>query len=617
MKTKILSAAMIAFAIGTLSVLPSCKKALEFESPSTSSPTTVFESTVYTNNALIGVYNRLVGDNGYGNRLATILNLSADDFKTSGSYSSSDRRGVSMYGASPDNTELANPFAQLYSGVERANICIKYIPLSNIYLNGSTSQKEEMGRYYGEALALRALFYHELIRNWGDVPGTFVPASDAATLNFSNSNRDETYDQLLKDLELAATLVPWRSLTSNDGSFRFTKGAVKGLRARIALARGGYSLRTESRRMERRADYLTYYKIAATECAEVIAAAGVHNLNPNYEDVFKTLHGQRLDDAHELMLEVAAYGANASTDSKLGYYNGLRYSAKSSFGQGGGGMNAIATYFYEFDPSMDCRRDVTIGVFEINDNSKKTLNTANTLTDGKFRKAWTAFNNSSTSQNFAVNWPILRFSDVLLMFAEADNEVNGAPSAAAQMALERVRKRAYKGFEALIPATPLDKQGFFEAIVKERLLEFGGEGIRKYDLIRWNLMETKFNETRNKLRAFMLGQGPYENVPLYIYVKENDYLRTNSVAEVANLDLYGGSPNTVFYSKGLGTSGAPAGGYVTKAWRFAVNDDPISGSISGTANGFVTYFKANERELLPYPRTVMIETPNLIQNNGY
>ncbi|WP_316748533.1 RagB/SusD family nutrient uptake outer membrane protein [Pedobacter gandavensis] len=615
MNTKILSAAILAFAIGTLSILPSCKKALEFESPSVSSPSTVFESTVYTNTALIGVYNRLVGDDGYGNRLATILNLSADDFKTSGSYSPSDRRGVSMYGASSDNTELIKPFAQLFSGVERANICIKYIPLSNLYTSGTTAQKEEMGRYYGEALALRAQFYHELIRNWGDVPGTFVPASDAPTLNFFNTNRDETYDQLLKDLELAQTLVPWRSKIADYGSFRFTKGAIKGLRARIALARGGYALRTDSRKMERRADFLTYYKIAEKECAEIIAAAGEHDLNPSYENVFKTLHGARLDDKFELMFEVGAFGGNASTDSKLGYYNGLRYSAKSTFGQGGGGMNAIATYFYEFDPTKDSRRDVTIGVYEINDNSKKILNTANNLTDGKFRKAWTAFNNSSTSQNFAINWPILRFADVLLMFAEADNEVNGGPSAAAQAALKRVRERAFVGYAA--PESPQDKAGFFEAIVKERLLEFGGEGIRKYDLIRWNLMETKFNETRAKLTDFMNGVGAYANVPLYIYVKENAYLKGGSVAEVANLDFYGGTPNTVFYTPGLGTSGAPAGGYTVKAWRFAVNNDPTSGSISGTANGFATYFKANERELLPYPKTVLIETTNMVQNNGY
>lgn len=617
MKTKILSVAIMAFAIGTLSVLPSCKKALEFESPSVSSPSTVFESTVYTNSALIGVYNRLVGDDGYGNRLATILNLSADDFKTSGSYSSSDRRGVSMYGASSDNTELTKPFAQLFAGVERANICIKYIPLSKLYTSGTAAQKEEMGRYYGEALALRAQFYQELIRNWGDVPGTFVPASDAPTLNFFNSNRDETYDQLLKDLELAQTLVPWRSKIADYGSFRFTKGAIKGLRARIALARGGYALRIDTRRMERRADYLTYYKIAAKECAEVIAEAAEHDLNPSYENVFKTLHGARLDDAHELMFEVGAFGGNASTDSKLGYYNGLRYSAKSTFGQSGGGMNAIPTYFYEFDPAKDSRRDVTIGVYEINDNSKKILNVATTMTDAKFRKAWTAFNNSSTSQNFAINWPILRFSDVLLMFAEADNEVNGGPSADAKLALERVRKRAYLGFETVIPVTPQDKAGFFEAIVKERLLEFGGEGIRKYDLIRWNLMETKFNETRAKLRDFMSGVGAYANVPLYIYVKENNYLKGGSVAEVANLDLYGGTPNTVFYTRGLETSTAPAGGYTVKAWRMAVNDDKVSGSISGTANGFANYFKANERELLPYPKTVLIETTNMVQNNGY
>jgi len=598
-------------AIGALSITTSCKKYLDVESPSTSTPEVVFESTTYTNSALIGVYNRLCGDNGYGSRISTLFGLTADDFKTSGSYSSSDRRGISMYGASPDNTDLINPFLQLYAGVERANICIKYIPASKLYNNGSAADQSLMKRYYGEALALRAQFFYELIRNWGDVPASFVPAADAETLYGANVDRNKTYDQIIADLKIAEDLVPWRASLTEYGSFRFTKGAIKGLRARIALARGGYALK--GNQMTRSSDYLTYYKIAYDECLDIMNNRAQHTLNPVYENVFKTLHGTRSDDAHELMMEVAAYGSNASTDSKLGYYNGIRFNSASTFGSGGGGMNAIPTYFYEFDAVKDCRRDVTLGVFEITATSKKIINTLANMTDGKFRKSWTAFNGASASQNFAINWPILRFSDILLMYAEADNEINGAPSAAAISALQEVQKRAYAGFETQIPTTPTDKSGFFLSLVKERLLEFGGEGIRKYDLIRWNLLGSKFDETRTKLRALIAGTGAYAGVPDYIYAKEGNYLLGTSVNEVATLDLYGGTPNNVFVSPGLGTSTAPTG-YTTKNWRKAVTEE---NSITSTSTGIAYYFEANKKELFPYPKTALIENPGMTQNFGY
>ena len=83
--------------------------------------------------------------------------------------------------------------------------------------------------------------------------------------------------------------------------------------------------------------------------------------------------------------------------------------------------------------------------------------------------------------------------------------------------------------------------------------------------------------------------------------------------EVATLDLYGGTPNNVFVSAGLGTSTAPTG-YTTKNWRKAVTED---NSITGTSTGLAYYFEANKKELFPYPKTVLIENPNIVQNNGY
>ena len=102
----------------------SCDDYLDVSSPSNTSEIEVYNDASYTYSALVGVYNQLAGDNGYGNRISSIIGQAADDFKTSGDYNCNDRRGISMYNACPTNPELDRPFRQLYTGIERANLLI-------------------------------------------------------------------------------------------------------------------------------------------------------------------------------------------------------------------------------------------------------------------------------------------------------------------------------------------------------------------------------------------------------------------------------------------------------------------------------------------------------------
>lgn len=600
---------IVVFCLGALVLAgSSCKKYLDIENPSTISQDVAFSSISYANTALIGVYNLLPGDNGL-TKEGTIWSISADDFKTSGSYSAEDRRGISMYKSSSANGELSGAFNQLYTGIERANICIKGITNSPLHVAGSAS-KATMDKYLGEALALRSLFYFTLVRNWGSVVAQWEPSLDIQQLDAPVTAGTAILDRVLDDLKTAGDLVPWRS-ESGYGSTRWTKGAIKALRSRIALFRGGYMMNKETHTMERSADYIKYYQIALDECKEVMARRGEHNLNPVYENVFKSLHtSTRLDQTYEMMFEVGAFGAGSRTDTKLGYYNGIRLNLASRFGGGGGGIMAIASYFYEFDQLGDCRRDVTIGSYEIDGTSQKVMNTLNNMTDAKFRRPWT--NIFGTTQTLAVNWPVIRFADVLLMFAEADNEIGKAPSAAAQAALLEVRTRAFVGFESRIPAMPTDYTGFFDAIVKERLLEFGGEAVRKYDLLRWNLMAAKFAETRTKLRQLMNGEGAYVNVPRYVYSKPAAYNIVGSQQEFNTLDTYGGSPAVTLFQPGLGTSSAPSG-YTTKNWRASLNEEYIT----GPSTGFATFFEQNKREVFPFHNDVLLYNTKIIQNYGY
>ena len=598
--------------------LQSCKKYLDYQSPSKLNIDQTFENVEYTNSELLSVYNKAAGTNGFGKQLSMILPLGTDDFFMKGNtnWDATSEYALSNFGASPAMGAIRGAFAQMYQGIERANIACKYIPSSSIYTSGSADQRKKMRQYYGEALTLRALFYAELIKNWGDVPATFVPSADNPDQFFSHTDRDSTYNRILSDLKTASELVQWRSELPAYGSLRITKGAVKALRARIALAAGGYSLRTNI--MKRRSDYQNLYKIAFDECNDIIESRQ-HGLNPVYENIFKSLHtSAKLDPTYETIFEVAMWGG--FNDSDLARVYGVFFRDSPTWGAGGGGATAIPTYFYEFDKDVDVRRDVTLAMYEVRAGDFKNAATSITINCGKFRKSWTAFNASSTNLQFGVNWGVIRYADVLLMYAEAANELNQSGSISAASALQQVQRRAY-GNNA-IPVTPVDKVGFFNAIVKERLLEFGGEGLRKYDLIRWNLLSSKIEEVKTKIAQFAWGApdagNPYANVSQYIYYKPTvTFKNLDSKTENATVDLYDGYNNSYYTLSTV----VPAG-YTQKYWRREAgtytNGVLTSVFLNNQNTGYAGRFEPNKKELLPYPDNVILENRGAIkQNFGY
>ncbi|WP_223599642.1 RagB/SusD family nutrient uptake outer membrane protein [Chryseobacterium sp. GVT01B] len=593
--------------------LNSCSEYLEVENLSNTAEKQQFDSAPDTFAALVGVYNSAMGDNTYGQRMNLILSQSGDDFRTSGDYNANDRRGVSCFGAVPTNTELLRPFLDTYAGIERANLVIKNIPLSPVYQTGSAADKKLMDRYLGEALTLRAMFYFDLIKNWGDVPFQDKPSADLPSVYLPKTDRDIIYDQILEDLAKASALVPWKSEGGTTAQ-RLSKAAVKGLRARIALARAGYSLRRSPQLMVQGTNPQKYYQIAYDECKEIINS-GQHKLNPSYEGLFRSLHTNSPDTTNEIIFAVGAFGGNSRTDSKIGYYNGLRHD--DSDWKSAGGISAIPTYFYEFGKN-DLRRDVNIAIFRVSTSKQEDLQTSINWNDGKFRKSWTSI--TGTSQNLGIDWPLLRYADILLMFAEADNQLHSAPSQEAIDAVMAVRQRAYAGNPGQVGTIPTSKNQFFQYIVQERLLEFGGEGLRKYDLIRWNLLETKINETRQKLTDFMNGTGAYANVPEYIFYKKPastvvNYVPTKTAQQnVLDMDIYVNGINKadVFYNPNQ--SVATPSGYTKINWRLAMTQPYINGD---PVKSYAYYFQPNKKELLPIALDVINSNYNLTQDYGY
>lgn len=518
MKNKILQSLTGTVMLLALFTTVGCKKYTEVEPVSQYSIAQAFSDVSNATTALVGVYDELQGDNGYGIRINMYYPYDSDEGIVSGNIDNG-RRGVGRYQLLLTNSEIRNPFVQLYRGVEKANLCIEQIPLMPQYTSGSAIEQAQLKRLHGEALTLRAQFLFQLMLNWGDVPAPFIPAYKQKELFIPKSNRDSIYDVLIADLAVAKDLLPWRT-DAGPRNEKITKGVAKALRARMALHRGGYSLRSNAI-MERRADFLTYYNIAKQECEELMARRDQHTLNPNYEDIWRKVTSFTYDPQGEIIFEVGAGGGNGNSDSRMGNYDGPNLNNASRYGAGGGGIVMLPNYFYAFD-SVDTRRDVTLTHYQVNSsNNLKSQRRLGELNTGKYRRDWRVPLLPGTVLNVGYNWSMIRFSDVLLMYAEAVNEINGSPTPEAVAAFEEVRKRGYRGNTGMIGITPLDKAGFFNAIVNERFLEFGHEGIRKYDLLRWNLLTTKLAETRAQIQQIRDRVAPYTYVPQYIYWRNN------------------------------------------------------------------------------------------------
>ena len=496
----------------------SCKKFLNgnINSASYNDDSTLFSTVGGAKGALIGTYQNLTGDYAYGIRLSLYYSVDNDEMvgPTSTPYPDNTRRDLAHYGVNSTNSELEQPFANLYQGAEQANLCIYFIQRSQQYLAGNTQMRSMLA----EAYTLRAQFYFDLVKIWGDVPFFTLPHIPSTHLPVypARTDRDSIYDQLLADLKYVedSSLIGWRTQNSTE---RISLDVVKGLRARIALYRAGYSLRADGK-MHQGSNAAYYYGIVAQECADIMANSS-SSLNPSFKSVF-TNNANHIFDK-EILWAVGAVesgSSNGNTNTKLGYYDGPKLNDVPVYNTtagtitvtqyGNASLVVVPSYFYRFD-SSDTRRDVTICIYNpttyVVDTVVGTPTTK--LTDGKFRRDYLSPAPYVNAQYMGIDWPLMRYSDILLMYAEAQNELGDNTDATT--AINLVRARA----TAPLLAAGLSHDAFFAAIVTERSCEFGGEGMRKYDLIRWNLFSnaTPTNGVANQITTAQASMDLFAN----------------------------------------------------------------------------------------------------------
>lgn len=478
-------------------VLSGCSDYLDVDAPSKNDYEYVFSQKIEMQRALNGVYTGLISGNTFGDMIFTSFQLNSDvDFASNGSASTSSGN-FKRFDCDADAGNLSKIWSTLYEGIELANLFIEGVENSPLY--DAEDPDTEIVQMLGEAKVIRAIYYHELIWMFGDVPFTFNSTKTAETIVFPITDRLEIIDKLIADIKGVADNM----LLSGEATVeRPNRQTAYAMIARLAMTAGGYTLRPDGDsygKMERMAkeNYKQYYQIARDAAAEIISGsmAGTHALNKSYQQVFVDECNFIVDNRDDVIFEIP-FAKNSS--GNIGYINGVTmksYDGETvthNYGKADAGKAALnAFYRFMFDPE-DSRRDYVNQLFYLDGTA--TANAAKcsagyTVNNGKWSKLW---NNgglgSRTEGSTGINYPYMRYTDVLLMFAEADNELNDGPSAEAKAALEQVRTRAFRSTNpAKVYAYPQgSKDEFLKAVLDERKFEFAGENMRWRDLVRNN-----------------------------------------------------------------------------------------------------------------------------------
>ena len=503
-------------------VTTSCEDYLEAPAKSTLDESVIFSTYDLAKGAVDGIKVSFAETNSYRGRQLPWYGMNTDAEWHNSSDNTDDNYDLVKYDAKPINDQMNrdnSAWAKMYEGIERANICIR-----GLRAFGNTELDAEMAHLLGEALTLRAIYYSDLLKTWGDVPARFEPIT-TETLYLPRSSRNIVYKQLLIDLEEAAALVPWPNETANTASVeRINKAFVKGLRARLALAAGGYSQYQDGVRLSKdpELDRETMYNIALKECEDVIQSQTAH-LEASFEQLWRKFNEDNVTAGGESLWEIPFSPGRG----RVLFTFAIRHRSKDKYTEQprGGQAGPLPYLFYDYDPK-DVRRDITCIPYEWKDVSPATdiaeqqPTGLDTWAFGKFRYEWKNVIVTSTNDD-GTNFMYMRYAEILMMAAEAALELGDESSA--RSFLKEVRKRAFN--EADWPTKVdayldgLSGTDLFDALVEEHKLEFCGEMQRKQALIRWNLLKEKLDEAKDKMYDLRSRAGDYAEVPQTLYYR--------------------------------------------------------------------------------------------------
>lgn len=484
----------------------SCNDFLDVSSPSTFDKNYIFNSESEIATAVNGMYVPMVSGRGWVGVLSKKMLFNTDvEFTTS--TTSSNLKESSFVPSSGDISSYDDIWAGMYDGVNRTNDVIEGIEKSPLFEAADKTKPSRLMHYYGEAMVLRAMYYLELVRNWGDVPYRRKPAGNKNELFIGATDRDVILTDMITDLIKIEPVMLYAEV-SDRGVEAASREFCQALIARMALQRGGWSLRPDSENpaaigsMKRNDDWRKYYEIAEKYAGKVITE-NKHSLNRTFRQLWIDECNWFVPTNDDNIFDIPAkVGGSGEFGYSLGTYivpqknaEGLNAS-NAPHGYTSGGSKLALTYMLSFD-RKDLRRDITCELFRYENSgishiAQKPM-AGFTVFCGKWNRLFMENPLGNTSnKGTGINYTYMRYTDVLLMYAEATNEIHNGPTSQGKEALKMVRRRAFAAEDwGEKVDTYIDKLTskdlFFEAIVAERAWEFGGEKHRRYDLARWNL----------------------------------------------------------------------------------------------------------------------------------
>jgi hypothetical protein len=353
---------------------------------------------------------------------------------------------------------LAQPWTTLYEAIGRANSLIDN-------LNRNTTLSDALkAKAYGEASFVRGYCYYFAVRVWGKVPLRMQPIVNANDVALALSPINVIYDSIINDMKRAESSLP--NTTTAPG--RATAGAAKTALADIYLTLGQYQNARDKAKevMDNKATY-------GYDLEPSLATVYSPTLATNREDVFSLKFSQVLDRG--------AFMASYWADSRA------KAAGYSVSGNKFGGIISLAPLIKDWDAS-DLRKSFsTYSQYLINGvmTAAEVEKDIYELRMGKYKDPDAPIDTGNGNDFY-----LYRFADVLLIFAEAENKLNG-PTAAAYTAINQVRRRAY-GEPILLPSAKADLPGglsqsaFDDLVFRERGYEFIGEAKRWFDMVRTN-----------------------------------------------------------------------------------------------------------------------------------
>ena len=425
----------------SLIMVLSCQKQLELK------PHKIYYDNFYQTQedaigAINAVYSLLSYVNQYNSSLWLIQDVSSDDCISRTTLNDPNIHQFNNYDIESTNTYLKSIWQGSYLGISRANIVLQKVP--DIEMDSTLKIQ-----IIGEARFLRGLFYFNLVRLFGDVPLLLVPVSDDLAddeTNVFRTSKDIVYNQIIEDFSVASEKCPNYYYTSEDKG-RATKGAALSFLANTHLTIGNWDK-------------------SATAAQDVIDL-GVYELYPDYSSNFKDINR----NGEESVFAAQFFSGVPSQQNQI-VISGLP-SIPGTFSAGVEIMLPTQDLLNSFEEG-DYRKEVTF----FDHYWFETF-------EPHIWKHWDqdTYEPDQTAQ-CGSNFAIVRYSEVLLIYAEALNEISG-PTSEAYDAINEVRARARNGNEnALADLTGLSQDEFRNAVLHERRVEFVNEGKRWYDLVR-------------------------------------------------------------------------------------------------------------------------------------